>query len=160
MLATEGQCAAALGTLRLSLRLDRVDLLATGERIVIDYKTGRAVIPSLLGDRPDEPQLPLYLTVAEPDAAAVAFAQVRAGDVRFVGLARKAGLLPGTKPPVVGWDEQRAAWRVELERLAGAFAAGNADVDPKRLGETCRLCTLQPLCRIHERAAGVAEEGE
>jgi hypothetical protein len=61
---------------------------------------------------------------------------------------------------VVGWDEQRAAWRVELERLAGAFAAGNAEVAPKRLGHTCRLCALQPLCRIHERAAGVAEEGE
>ncbi len=160
VLATEGQCAAALGTLRLSLRLDRVDRLASGERIVIDYKTGRATVPSLLGERPDEPQLPLYLTVAEPDAAAVAFAQVRANDMKFVGLARDAGLLPGTKPPAVSWDEQRAAWRAELERLAGAFAAGNAEVDPKRPGQTCRLCTLQPLCRIHERAEGVAEEGE
>jgi probable DNA repair protein len=160
VLATEAQRAATLGTLKLSLRLDRVDQLASGERVVLDYKTGRAAVPSLLGERPDEPQLPLYLTVAEPDAAAVAFAQVRAGDMKFVGLARAAGLLPGAKSPAAGWDEQRAAWHAELERLAGEFAAGNAAVDPKRPAHTCRLCDLQPLCRIHERAEGAAEEGE
>jgi ATP-dependent helicase/nuclease subunit B len=160
VLATEGQRAAALGTLKLSLRLDRVDQLASGERVVVDYKTGRATVPSMLGERPDEPQLPLYLTVAEPDAAAVAFAQVRAGDMKFVGLARESGLLPGAKAPAVSWDAQRGVWRAELERLAGEFAAGNAAVDPKRPGQTCRLCDLQPLCRIHERTEGAAEEGE
>lgn len=160
VLATEGQRAAALGTLALSLRLDRVDQLASGERVVIDYKTGRAAVPSLLGERPDEPQLPLYVTVAEPDAAAVAFAQVRAGDMKFVGLGRDAGLLPGTKTPPVSWDEQRVLWRTELERLAGEFAAGNAAVAPKRPAHTCRLCDLQPLCRIHEHAEGAAEEDE
>ena len=72
VLATEGQRAAGLGTLKLSLRLDRVDQLASGERVVIDYKTGRAAVPSLLGERLDEPQLPLYVTVAEPDAGALA----------------------------------------------------------------------------------------
>ena len=60
----------------------------------------------------------------------------------------------------MSWDEQRAEWRAELERLAGEFAAGNAEVDPKRPAHTCRLCDLQPLCRIHERAEGAAEEGE
>jgi ATP-dependent helicase/nuclease subunit B len=160
VLATEGQRAAALGTLALSLRLDRVDQLDSGERVVIDYKTGRAAVASLLGERPDEPQLPLYVTVAEPDAAAVIFAQVRAGDMKFVGLGRDTSLLPGTRTPLVSWDEQRVLWRTELERLAGEFAAGSAAVDPKRPAHTCRLCDLQPLCRIHERAEGAAEEGE
>jgi RecB family exonuclease len=160
VLATEGQREAGLGVLKLSLRLDRVDQLASGERVVIDYKTGRAAVPSMLGERPDEPQLPLYLTVAEQDAAAVAFAQVRAGDMKFVGLAREAGLVPGTKAPVAGWEAQRTAWRAELERLAGEFAAGIAAVDPKRLAHTCRLCDLHSLCRIHERTEGAAEEGE
>jgi probable DNA repair protein len=160
VLATEGQREAGLGVLKLSLRLDRVDQLASGERVVIDYKTGRAAVPSMLGERPDEPQLPLYLTVAEQDAAAVAFAQVRAGDMKFVGLAREAGLVPGTKAPVAGWEAQRTAWRAELERLAGEFAAGIAAVDPKRLEHTCRLCDLHSLCRIHERTARASEGGE
>ncbi len=153
VLATEAQRAATLGALDLRLRLDRVDRLDSGERVVIDYKTGRASVASLLGPRPDEPQLPLYLTAAEPDAAAVALAQVRVGDMKFAGLARAPGLIPGAGVPEAGWAAQRAAWRAELERLADEFAAGGAAVDPKRPGETCRLCDLHPLCRIRERSA-------
>jgi probable DNA repair protein len=160
VLATEDKRAAALGAVNLSLRLDRVDETDSGDRIVIDYKTGRATVPSMLGARPDEPQLPLYVTVAEPDAAAVAFAQVRAGEMKFVGLARAAGVLPGAKPAAPGWDEQRAFWRAELERLAGEFAAGNAAVDPKKPPHTCRNCGVQPLCRIGERSASIPEDRE
>ena len=112
------------------------------------------------GDVHDEPQLPLYVTVAEPDAAAVAFGQVRAGEMKFVGLARDAAVLPGAKPPTPGWDEQRAFWRAELGRLAGEFAAGNATVDPKKPPQTCRNCGVQPLCRIAERAASIPEDRE
>ncbi|HSD55411.1 MAG TPA: PD-(D/E)XK nuclease family protein [Burkholderiales bacterium] len=160
VIAAEDKRAAALGAVNLSLRLDRVDETDAGDRIVIDYKTGKATVPSMLGARPDEPQLPLYATVAEPDAAAVAFGQVRSGEMKFVGLARDAGVLAGAKPPAPGWDEQRAFWRVELERLAGEFAAGNADVDPKRPPHTCRNCGLPPLCRIAERTARIPEDRE
>lgn len=156
--ATEEERDAPLGPLRLRLRLDRVDETAAGERLVIDYKTGRAAVPALLGDRPDEPQLPLYLTAVEPDAAAVAFAQVRAGEMRFVGLARAPGALPGTKAPPAGWEAQRAAWRSDLARLAEEFASGHAAVAPKRGAQTCRQCDLQPLCRVHERAERAGDE--
>jgi probable DNA repair protein len=154
VLAAEAQHAATLGGLDLRLRLDRIDRLDSGERVVIDYKTGRASVASLLGRRPDEPQLPLYLTAAEPGAAAVVFAQVRVGEMKFAGLARESGLVPGADVPEAGWAAQRAAWSAELERLAAEFAAGAAAVDPKRPGETCRLCDLHALCRIHERATG------
>jgi hypothetical protein len=106
-----------------------------------------------VGPGPNEPQLPLYLTAAEPDAAAVAFAQVRAGDMKFAGLACEPGLVPGADVPEGGWAAQRAAWRAELGRLADEFAAGGGAVDPKRPGETCRLCDLHPLCRVRERGA-------
>jgi probable DNA repair protein len=160
VLATEDKRAARLGAVKLSLRLDRVDETDAGDRIVIDYKTGKATVPSMLGARPDEPQLPLYVTVAEPDAAAVAFGQVRTGEMKFVGLARDAGVLPGAKPPAPRWDEQRALWRAELERLAGDFAAGYAAVDPKKPPHTCRNCGLQPLCRIGERTERIPEDRE
>jgi probable DNA repair protein len=160
VLATEDKRAAGLGAVNLSLRLDRVDETDAGDRIVIDYKTGKATMPSMLGARPDEPQLPLYVTVAEPDAAAVVFGQVRTGEMKFVGLARDAGVLPGAKAPAPGWDEQRALWRAELERLAGDFAAGNAAVDPKKPPHTCRNCDLQPLCRISERTERIPEDRE
>jgi len=171
VIAVEDKRGMAIGGLTLNARLDRVDETADGRRIVIDYKTGQATAAAMLGDRPDEPQLPLYLLTAESGAAAVAFAQVRAGDMEYVGLARDADLLPGIK----AWTESRhrerypawpdlvAAWQADLERIAGQFAAGVAAVDPKLPDQTCRLCDQQPFCRIRERlgaelAAGEAEQ--
>lgn len=168
VVATEDSRRIEVGPLRLQVRLDRIDETADGDRIVIDYKTGRAALPDLLGVRPEEPQLPLYLVAAEPDAAAIAFAQVRAGDMKFVGLARDQGLLPGARTPeqaarsgaAPDWDAQVADWRATVERLANDFAGGEAAVDPKRPLHTCRYCDLHPLCRIEERDGRRAEEDE
>ena len=38
------------------------------------------------------------------------------------------------------------------------FAAGVADVDPKRDLKTCKYCDLRPLCRVHERLAAIEDE--
>ena len=163
----EAERPVRVGPLALTVRLDRVDETPGGERIVIDYKTGKVALGSILRERPDEPQLPLYVAAAEPGAVAAAFAQVRAGEMKFVGLAREEGALPGVKTPAqVGaragaqpdWDAQVAFWRAELDRLAGEFAAGRADVAPKRGLATCRECSVQPLCRIHERLGARPDE--
>lgn len=168
VIASEDKRALGIGGLKLNVRLDRVDETADGQRIVIDYKTGESKLASMLGARPEEPQLPLYLTASEPDAAGVAFAQVRAGNMKFVGLARADDLLPGVKTPgkagrsgaAPDWDQQVGLWRVEMERLARGFAEGQAPVDPKRRLQTCEYCDVKPLCRIYERLADVLEDSE
>jgi probable DNA repair protein len=149
-----------LGGLAMGTRLDRVDELADGRRIVIDYKTRAPVVNTMLGDRPDEPQLPLYLITVEPDAVAVAFAQVRIGEMRFTALAGDSDLLPGVKEfselrqgdQYGSWEDLVAGWRTNLERLAADFSGGHALVDPKTYPHTCRNCDVRPLCRIYERA--------
>jgi probable DNA repair protein len=156
VLRVEDRRTVRIGPLALDLRLDRVDETADGTRIVIDYKTGKASIADIVEPRPDEPQLPLYVVGAEPGAAAAAFAQVSADAMRFVGLAREEGLLPGVETAgeagaAPSWDEQIAAWRATLEGLAREFASGHAPVAPKRRPDTCRECDLHPLCRVHER---------
>lgn len=163
VVAREDAREIAAGPLRLKARLDRVDATANG-RIVVDYKTGEAKLGRMLGVRPDEPQLPLYLVAAEPEAAAVAFAQLRAGDMRFVGLAREAEVLPGARTPdavragaEADWPAQVKFWRREIDRLAQDFADGNAAVDPKDGLESCRYCDQQPLCRVHERLGGTGD---
>ncbi len=166
VLPVEDRRTVAVGPLALTLRLDRVDETADGERIVIDYKTGEARLPTILRPRLEEPQLPLYATAAEPGAAAAAFAQIRAGDMRFVGLARADDVLPGVRTPAdaeprgaqADWPAQVAFWRVELERLATEYASGRADVAPRNGPMTCRLCAAQPFCRIHERSELAAED--
>ncbi|MFI5072676.1 MAG: PD-(D/E)XK nuclease family protein, partial [Terriglobales bacterium] len=97
VIAIEDKRSIEIGGLVLSTRLDRVDEFDDGRRIVIDYKTRAPSMSTLLGDRPEEPQLPLYLVTAEPNAAAVAFAQIKTGDMRFAAVARDSDLLTGTK---------------------------------------------------------------
>lgn len=159
VVATEDKRRVEIGGLGFNTRLDRVDQAQDGRRIVIDYKTNAPPVGAMLGERPDEPQLPLYLVTAEPGAAAVAFAQVKAGEMRFAALARDGDLLPKVKAFAesyyrdrhASWDEVVEAWRIDLARIAAGFAAGDARVDPKKYPHTCRYCDVKPFCRIHER---------
>jgi probable DNA repair protein len=166
VLATEDKRRIEIGGLTLNARLDRVDRTDDGRRIVIDYKTGAASPGAMLGARPDEPQLPLYVVGAEPDAAAVAFAHVKAGEMRFSALARDQDLLPDTRAfsesryrnRYGSWQEVVAAWRADLARIAAAFVAGRAEVDPKQYPNTCRTCDVKPFCRIYERLENTLDE--
>lgn len=166
VLATEDRRRVEIGGLALNVRLDRVDASGDGRRVVIDYKTGKTSPGAMLGERPDEPQLPLYVIGAEPDAAAVAFAVVRAGAMGYAALARDGDLLPETRALSESrysarhgsWQDVVAAWRRDLARIAEGFARGDARVDPKRYPDTCRFCDAQPFCRIHERLENALEE--
>lgn len=157
--ALEDKRELRIGPLALRGTLDRVDQLEDGRRIIVDYKSRAEPAAAWLGERPDAPQLPLYLIATEPDAAAIAFAQVRAGEMKFVALAADETLLPvRTSLPELGWEAQLAEWRRVLSALATQFAAGEAAVQPKNPRLSCRNCDVQPLCRIHERlGAGVPD---
>ena len=136
---------------------------------MIDYKTGQASVKAWLGERPDEPQLPLYAvgrSGPEPIDGA-AFARLRTGDLRFAGMARDQDLIAGVDPiqkaaPALGdWDRAVVAWREALSALGRGFATGDAEVDPKEGELTCRYCDLQGLCRISERSTvPTFDEGE
>ena len=161
--AVEDKRNIVIGPLTLRGKLDRVDELEDGRRMVIDYKSTAAPASAWLGERPDEPQLPLYLVTTEPDAVAIAFAQVKAGEMKFAALAADETLLPVRKSlPDIGWDAQLGEWRRVLARLATQFAAGEAAVQPKNPRTTCRNCDVQALCRIHERlgAPVLDQEGD
>ena len=159
--AVEDKRNIVIGPLTLRGKLDRVDQLEDGRRIVIDYKSTAEPTGAWLGERPDAPQLPLYLVATEPAAAAIAFAQVKAGEMKFAALAADETLLPVWKSlPDIGWDAQVAEWRRVLARLATEFAAGEAAVQPKDSRTTCRNCEVQPLCRIHERLGASVSDQE
>lgn len=142
-----------LADLELNLRVDRVDELADGSRLVIDYKSGRSVLSSWLGERPSQPQLPLYGLTGDIDG--VAFAQVRARDCKITGLGQVSGV-PGVQDDLAkavkrystqeDWPGLLDEWRANLQQLAAQFTAGHAVVDP--LPDACKYCGLQALCRV------------
>ena len=148
----EAERLIAIGGLRVNVRADRVDVLPDGREIILDYKTGQLKSNAWEGERPDEPQLPLYCVTNERTIAGAAFAVIRVGELRFRGLTSSDVNLPSLKKmsidPVVPFDRQLVEWQRELEHLAENFRAGQAEVDPKK--GACDNCGLRALCRIRE----------
>jgi RecB family exonuclease len=176
VLKTEEECEVEFGGVRVKGRLDRRDELEGGRIAVIDYKSGECRTGAWAGERPDEPQLPMY-ALGGPDAdrvSVVTFAQVRTAGSRFRGLSDASNLVTGVttvdkdySPSVKeygSWDRLVSHWRTELDRLGRAFASGDARVDPKNLRVTCKQCEQHVLCRVDEKApfgaAAGDEEGE
>jgi probable DNA repair protein len=157
VLASELRRPLTVGPLTVSGAIDRLDRLADGTLAVTDYKTGHSSTADWFGERPREPQLPLYaLYGAGEPVAALVYAQVKRGQCQWRGIAAHDTGLPGIKrldeagTEYGSWDELRQHWRQVLEGLAHAFRDGQALVDP-RTPDECRNCHLPSLCRIHER---------
>ena len=112
--------------LEISLRLDRIDSI-NGKSLIIDYKTGSVSPTSWMGERPLEPQLPLYLMASNPTADGCAFAQIRPGNIKLVGCSN-AQLLPKEKP-CENWEELLKNWEISLTQLADEFLQGYAAVE-------------------------------
>ena len=149
--------ALEIGGLTLNGRIDRMDRLEDGSHAIIDYKTGSRVTPNdWMGERPDEPQLPLYVITANVGVSAVAFARLKTGGMKFAGLSLGENEIPGVKR-AKSWPGLMQYWRTELEKLASGYSHGDARVDPKKGLATCRNCDLQPLCRVHERISALEE---
>jgi len=147
-----------IGPLRLNIRVDRIDITESGE-VIIDYKTGGAKPSQWQGDRPDEPQLPLYAvlsTASQPETplADVAFAQIRAGkEMAFESFKTKiTAEKQASKNLRVSFEDQLIEWRRVLEDLAEAFHRGEARVDPKNYPQTCAHCAQRILCRLNPAA--------
>jgi ATP-dependent helicase/nuclease subunit B len=166
--ALEQDIILELAQLPIRLRVDRIDQLPDGSRVIIDYKSGECSARDWLGNRPAKPQLLLY-AIAEPDSvAALAFAKVRTRQRGYAGLGRVVAA-PGisTELPRVGqadeepedWSALNEYWRENLEQLAQSFVDGAAAVDPLS-ASSCTWCGLQSLCRIDISAEATVVEGQ
>jgi len=155
--ALEEEREISVAGLQFKSRIDRMDKLARGGHVLIDYKTGMPNPRHWQGPRPDDPQLPLYAVAAPQELAAVAFAKLRAGEMRFMGWSRAEHLLPKVEI-YRDWPKLLAQWKADAEALGSAFAEGDAHVDPKEDLKTCRRCDLQTLCRVYEKFSGLATE--
>ncbi len=122
----ESKASIRFGDLEISLRIDRVDRIGD-KLLIIDYKSGTVKPSSWAGDRPSDPQLPLYVLASNPVANGCAFAQIKGGLIKFIGTS-DSQLIPAEKV-VEDWPAQIDQWQAALTRLADEFTSGYAPVE-------------------------------
>ncbi|MGN7610634.1 PD-(D/E)XK nuclease family protein [Magnetococcales bacterium HHB-1] len=156
VLAHEKEASYNIEGLRFTLHIDRIDQLAQGDPILLDYKTGRASPAKWFGERPEAPQVPLYSLTQNPTPHALAFAQVRSDGCQFLGISKQEKILPGVTARAKhkqgklfnSWKDLQNSWRDNIQKLSLAFQQGEAQVDPTKTA--CDYCTLPGFCRIFD----------
>jgi probable DNA repair protein len=158
VVATEEKQTITIGSMSFDVRLDRLDKLPTGETLVVDYKTGSVNINDWLGERPLEPQLPMYVqTLNETDveSSGLAVASLKVGSLGYKGISATTLETSGINTldkvrgaPFADWDTLIQHWRAALLQLVSEIGEGYASVSPINVA-ACTYCGLQPLCRIN-----------
>jgi hypothetical protein len=150
--------------LAFAVRIDRVDKLQDGSRVLIDYKSGLASA-DWRGERPDNPQLPIYALLQPQALVAVAYGRISAAECDFVAESERKGIFSsGSRASQMegmpNFGALMALWSQRIEKLAREFADGRAAVDPTL--HACRSCRLHGLCRVPSALdiAAVLGEGE
>ncbi|MBX2808756.1 MAG: PD-(D/E)XK nuclease family protein [Cellvibrionaceae bacterium] len=124
------------GNISIPIRIDRVDQLADDSLLVMDYKSGNSTLNAWKGERPQDPQLPLYLFAFEQAVSAIAFAQINIKELRFKGLHNghqdinnisaigdnRLGLPPQ-------WEAAKDHWQGVLQQLLQEYIKGHCAVD-------------------------------
>ena len=172
VVATEAPHTEQLGPLQISLKVDRIDELESGFRVVVDYKTGSQLrADDLISEPLIEPQLPIYAVAQEQSQAdGVVFAQVRKGSCRLLGIVRESGLLGRVgdiaankccqDAGITDWGQLLIFWQRQIHQLASDFVAGKAAVQPFDPAVSCLYCDLKGLCRIQDSLMLVGDEND
>jgi exodeoxyribonuclease-5 len=148
VVACEQKAKVDIEGIAIDLKIDRIDELADGRRVILDYKTGDPKVKEWDGERIAEPQLPVYATHVEGHPAAVSFAKVRADDCAFVGLGAEVGLVDGVKA-APDWLATLEQWYAAISAVAREVREGHAPVSFAR-EEDLKYCEVLPLLRLPE----------
>ncbi|MES2580173.1 MAG: PD-(D/E)XK nuclease family protein [Pseudomonadota bacterium] len=163
--ACEAQHILIIEDLEITLRIDRIDALADGSLVIIDYKTGssKPSHSSWADARIIKPQIPLYaaLVLKEEQVVAACFAKVDLLESQFSGVAENDAL-PNIKPfselkngsvfkDFADFEALIVHWQQSLTAIAQEIKTGVANVQFEN--ETDFLyCEVKPLLRLPERA--------
>lgn len=154
--ATEKSQTAQFAGIQFKHRADRIDVLTDGSLLIIDYKTGRVTTNHWLGERPQDPQLPLYYLTNNAPITGITYAQVRSDKKQFKGFAKQELNIAGIEnyaakksENIDTWNQLTTQWQIAFTKIAEEFKQGISCVNPYENDKTCNHCELSLLCRIY-----------
>ncbi len=123
-----------LGDIELVGKIDRIDQLPDGSRLVIDYKTEpRTTTQARIKDKSEDSQLTFYAALLDDDTLAAA----------YVSLSEKEPTKTCEQPDIVGLRDDLISGIVsDLQRIAaGTLLSALGE------GKACEFCAARGLCR-------------
>ena len=152
VIKTESETKVEIDGLKFSTRIDRMDRLKDGSKLIIDYKTGKNIGLSKLINQPlEQAQLPIYAITNE--VSGVAFATINPQNCQFKAITKNKHDLPMSSQSInrmPEWKKQVSDWKEELVKASQQFQNGNAKVLPSL--HACDFCDYDLLCRIDKSA--------
>lgn len=149
VIATEQNIKVNIAGLSFKVRLDRMDELENGERIIFDYKTGNIPSNPWCGEPIKEPQLPIY--VLNEQAQGIAFIKPTLDKVSYLALAKNQDSLPNKtkqQQSCRDWEQQLKLWQQQLNQASDDYQSGKAAVLPTQ--HACQYCQYDSLCRVEK----------
>jgi len=146
--AVEQSAELRRGPVTLNLRIDRVDRLADGSLLIIDYKAGvqRPFMDKKRG-APAHLQLCVYARALQGKIGGLTLLYVNSREIGYVG---DGGSIAWGKTKTDDWPDVLAEWCREVDVLLTRFAAGEIGVSTVQKHEDAR--PLAVLSRIAELA--------
>lgn len=132
----------------LRLRIDRMDRLEDGTRLLLDYKTGAPRTIRLHEGDLEPLQLALYvaaLAAAGESVDAATLLTLRPAELGFSGISAGTQLPQARLKPVENWPAVQEQWQLALADLLQAHLSGAATLATDV--SACRSCHLPALCR-------------
>lgn len=155
----EQRLSMTLDNTSMHISVDRIDQDASGNKLVIDYKSGAVKWQDWFGQRIMEPQLPLYSLHPDIQAQAISYACVKPGkQFGFIGIRDDQYPMQELKTFTArksqsnielpeNMQQSRAQWKQQLQSTLQQFKQGNASVRPLS-AHACQYCPHHSLCRI------------
>lgn len=138
IVSLEQETSGTFGNIVLKLRVDRIDALENGNWLLVDYKSGQISRSDWFGERPEEPQLPLY-ALCYPHIHGIAFSQIHPKAIKWVELSADNS----------NWSTHLMTWKNLFETMMLQYQDGIANADPNKKS-ACQTCNFISLCRNYE----------
>ncbi len=159
----EYKLSFSVQSMSLDIKIDRIDELPDGRRLIIDYKTGLAESAQWIRDieRIEDPQLPIYFLSQQQSVSAIAFANLKQmkfdgladGDVGVNGVAdiNTANKKFLKQHQINDSGELARRWQLSIDKLVQEYLQGLASVTPRNPDSQCQYCQRQSLCRLYQQ---------
>ena len=157
VLSVEKKINIIINGMKIRLRIDRIDQLADGKIIIIDYKTSKNFnIRNLLQKNITEVQLPIYAVYEKSDAISIALVNNHKCELKSISsmahwiesnypltlekvlISSKDMSIPKT------FKDLKNFWKKQFEEKIFSFKSGNITITPSH--QSCQYCKFDAIC--------------